>query len=115
MRADSELCCPPLRPRSPEFCLVMGHYGPMGGGSSANVTFNVMTQDMVRREKREEREVTQIFWGDRKGDRQKGQHFHSCIKIRRKEGVRLGERDGPQFSGTVPSSWARPPLQHRVS
>lgn len=93
----------------------MGHYSSMGGGSSANVTFNVMTQDMASREEREEREVTQIFWGDRKGDRQKGQHFHSCIKIRGKEGARLGETDGRQFSGTVPSSWARPSFQHWVS
>lgn len=51
----------------------MDYYGSMDGGSLTKVNFNVMTQDMADREKREEREVTQnIFWVDRKGDRQKG-------------------------------------------
>lgn len=71
---DSELCCPPLCLQSPVLCLVIDSYaGSLVGGSLIKVNFKVMTKDMVSREKKTKREVImKIFWGDRKGDIQKG-------------------------------------------
>lgn len=58
-----------------------------------------MTKDMASREKKTKREVImKIFWGNKKGDIQRGQQLHPCTKIRGKERERLEERDGHQFS-----------------
>lgn len=93
-------------------CLVIDSYvGSVVGRSLIKVNFKVMTKDMVSREKRTKREVImKIFWGDRKGDIQKGATITPLHKNQGK-GERSWERAMDINSlFTMLSSWAPVPF-----